>query len=297
MIECFELTKRKSGREILSNMSFRAPDGQVTGFLGPNGAGKSSTLRIVANVDQPDEGRVLVNGTPHASARVPARSMGISLDLDAFHPKRTGLQHLLILADYAGASKKDAQTVLHETGLSDAGTTLVGKYSLGMKQRLSIASALIGDPSNIVLDEPLNGLDAEGVVWLRETILRWGAEGRCVLVSSHQISEVFGVADRVVMISSGRIILDSEVNSLVERGKKRIVQLEGEIVPSVAALLEDMNVSRVSAGSGRVNCLVRPHVLMDAAASAGVRLPPFSIVDMQAEDFYFAAMRGQLDHE
>src|SRR5947207_6614918 len=183
------LHKRFGSTVALSGMSFTVQPGQVTGFVGPNGAGKSTTMRVILGLDAADEGTALVGGQPYRRLRHPLRHAGALLDAGALHPARTGRNHLLWLAHSQGLTKKRVDEVLTLTGLAGAGRRRAGGYSLGMRQRLGIAAALLGDPPVLMLDEPFNGLDPEGVVWIRGFLRGLAGEGRAVLVSSHPMSE------------------------------------------------------------------------------------------------------------
>lgn len=219
MITVEQLTKRYQGRVVVDDLTFAAPAGMVTGFLGPNGAGKSTTLRILLGLAHPDAGRATVTGRLYPDLPRPRRVVGAIIDSTGFHPGRSGRDHLRVVARGANIPQTRADEVLDLVGLRGAGSRHVGGYSLGMRQRLALAAALLGDPPVLVLDEPTNGLDPEGVAWLRGLLRTWAREGRCVLVSSHLLTEVEQVVDRVVIIKDGRLVLQGSVGELVaDRG-------------------------------------------------------------------------------
>lgn len=220
-IEVKGLTKRYGHTEVLRDVSFTAKPGRVTGFLGPNGAGKTTTLSILCGLVRPTTGQALIGGIPYQERKTPMREVGATLNVTSFHPGRTGRDHLRVLAAYAKVNSKRVTQVIDLVGLTKSAQRPVSTYSLGMRQRLALAGAMLGEPSCLVLDEPTNGLDPEGVRWLRELLHEMADDGRTVLVSSHILSEVEQVADDVVVISSGRVVHHSSMKVLVERGQKR----------------------------------------------------------------------------
>lgn len=206
MLEIRNLVKRRGAQEILSGISFKARPGRVTGFLGPNGAGKSSTLRILLGLDRATSGTALINGKPFAQLHHPLATVGAALDGSGAHRSRTGRAHLRWMACAAGLPRSRVEEVLEIVGLTKAAGQRVGKYSLGMGKRLAMAAALLGDPEILILDEPVNGLDPEGIRWIR-TFLRERAEsGNTVLLSSHLIGELAETVDDVVIMKHGKIV-------------------------------------------------------------------------------------------
>ncbi len=200
------LTKRRGPHTVLSDVTFQALPGRVTGFLGPNGAGKSSTLRILLDLDRPTGGTALIDGRPYRTLRDPLRTVGSMLDGSGAHRSRTARDHLAWVARSNGISSHRVGAVLEQVGLADAGRTRVSTFSLGMGQRLGLATALLGEPGTLVLDEPVNGLDPEGIRWIRGLLRRHADAGGTVLLSSHLMSEVAEIADDLVVISAGRIV-------------------------------------------------------------------------------------------
>ncbi|MEY9844372.1 ABC-2 type transport system ATP-binding protein [Streptacidiphilus sp. BW17] len=215
-IEIEGLRKRFGATQALDGMSFVVRPGRVTGFVGPNGAGKSTTMRVVLGLDAPDAGRALVGGHPYRSLAEPLRRLGSLLDTGALQPSRTARNHLLWLAHTQGLPQSRVDHVLGQVGLADAARRRAGGFSLGMRQRLGIAAALLGDPPTLMLDEPFNGLDPEGIRWIRALLVSLAAEGRAVLVSSHLMSELEGVADRLVVVGRGRVVADTGVRELLD---------------------------------------------------------------------------------
>jgi ABC-2 type transport system ATP-binding protein len=206
MLSIRGLSKRHGPHAVLSDVTFQALPGRVTGFLGPNGAGKSSTLRILLGLDRATAGTALVDGRPYQNLRDPLRTVGSVLDGSGAHRSRTARNHLTWIARASGIPKRRVTEVLDQVGLADARRTRVGKFSLGMGQRLGLAAALLGEPAALVLDEPVNGLDPQGIRWLRGLLREHAGQGGTVLLSSHLMSEVAAVADDLVVIAGGRIV-------------------------------------------------------------------------------------------
>ncbi|UYN83699.1 MAG: ATP-binding cassette domain-containing protein [Microcella sp.] len=215
------LTKVYGDVTALRDVSFMAQPGKVTGFLGPNGAGKTSTLRILLGLNRPTAGSATIDGSRYRDLVDPARRVGGSLSADVFHPGRTARAHLLAIAIAAGIERSRVDIVLEQVGLESAARRAVGGYSLGMRQRLGLAGALLGDPAALVLDEPINGLDPDGIRWMRSLLRSLAAEGRTVLLSSHVLSEVQQTVDDVVVIRHGRIVFDGPLSTL-EAGTARV---------------------------------------------------------------------------
>jgi ABC-2 type transport system ATP-binding protein len=208
--------RKKFGRvAAVDDVSFTVSYGQITGFLGPNGAGKTTTLRMILGLIRPDAGTAVIAGKPYAKLANPARTVGALLDAAAAHPGRSGRDHLRVLAAQAGIPGLRAGQLLERVGLADAAQQRVGRYSLGMRQRLGLAGALLGDPEILVLDEPGNGLDPQGIRWLRDLLRSLAAEGRAVLVSSHILAEVAQTVDDVVVISRGQTITQAPLGELL----------------------------------------------------------------------------------
>ena len=215
MITVSGLTKKYGDRTVVDQVSFELEPGTVTGFLGPNGAGKSTTMRMITGLVPTTSGTALVGGRPYTSLPNPGAVMGTLLDAGAVHPGRTGRTHLQLLAATLGVTAKRADEVLEMVGLTAAGGRRIGGYSLGMRQRLGIAAALLADPSVLMFDEPANGLDPEGIRWMRDLLRGHAARGGTVLLSSHLLGEVEHTVDRLLVIGSGRIVADGPIHELL----------------------------------------------------------------------------------
>lgn len=217
MLTIHNLVKHRGAEVILSGISFRARPGRITGFLGPNGAGKSSTLRILLGLDRATSGSALIHGKPYAELDHPLATVGAALDGSGAHPMRTGRAHLRWIARAAGLPRSRVEEVLELTGLSDAAGKRVRNYSLGMGKRLGMAAALLGDPQLLVLDEPVNGLDPEGIRWIRTFLRERAASGNTVLLSSHLMGELAETVDDVVIIKQGTIVADGTLDEVIGR--------------------------------------------------------------------------------
>ena len=238
MIEVRNLTKDYGSHRAVDDASFTAPPGVVTGFLGPNGAGKTTTLRILLGLARASAGQALIDGVPYAELASPRRTVGAVLDSMGFHPGRSGRDHLRIVARAAGISPRRVDEVLEFVALTAAAKRAVGGYSHGMRQRLALASALLGEPTVLVLDEPATGLDPAGMAWLRRLLGDWAAQGRTVLFSSHALREVELAADRVVIIDQGRIVHEAEAAELSGARRAVVVRTsDGARLGEVAAAL------------------------------------------------------------
>ena len=228
MLQVQNLTKRYGDKTAVNDMSFIVPDGKVTGFLGPNGAGKSTTMRMLVGLHKPTSGEALVDGKNYQSLKSPLHTVGALLDGKSVHPGRSARTHLMSIALTHGISAKRVDEVIGMTGLSQVAKRKVGGFSLGMNQRLGIASAILGDPHNVILDEPVNGLDPEGVVWVRQLAKYLASEGRAVLISSHLMSEMAQTADDLIIIGRGRLLEHTSIDELISRvgGHKVLVRTD-----------------------------------------------------------------------
>jgi ABC-2 type transport system ATP-binding protein len=213
------LTKRYGTVTAVDDLTFQLAPGRITGFLGPNGAGKSTTIRLLLGLARPTAGHATINGLPYAELRDPLRQVGALIDPNVFHPGRSGRTALRITARPARIPDRRVEEVLHLTGLGGAAHRRAGGYSLGMRQRLALAAALLGDPETLILDEPASGLDPEGVRWLRHLLRRLATEGRTVFVSSHLLAELAQTVDDVVIINQGRLVAAGPMTELLERTK------------------------------------------------------------------------------
>ena len=237
-IEVSGLRKRFGTTVALDGMTFTVAPGQVAGFVGPNGAGKSTTLRVIVGLDAPDEGHALVGGRPYRSWRRPLTVVGSVLDAGALQPSRTGRNHLLWLAHSQGLGAGRVDAVIGQAGLQSAARRRVGGYSLGMRQRLGIASAMLGDPPAVMFDEPFNGMDPEGIIWMRGFLRSLAAQGRAVLMSSHLMSELQDTADHLVIVGRGRVIADASTADLLAAASGDRVTLRTAAPAQAAAVLQ-----------------------------------------------------------
>jgi ABC-2 type transport system ATP-binding protein len=270
----------------------------VTGFVGPNGAGKSTTIRVILGLDAPDEGHALVSGQPYQQLQYPLRQVGALVDAAALQPSRTGRNHLLWLAhsQHMPASRVDA--VIELVGLASAARRKAGGYSLGMRQRLGIAAAMLGDPPVLIMDEPFNGMDPEGIIWIRRLLRSLAAEGRAVLVSSHLMSELQDIADHVVVIGRGRVLADAGIDDLVARASGDHVVVRTPAPADAARALEHANATApvIDGTTLRVSGLAAQQVV-EILGHARV---PFSEVTAQRaslEDVYLQLTSGEAEFQ
>lgn len=219
MLEVRGLTKHYGRVTAVDDLSFCVPPGRVTGFVGQNGSGKSTTMRLIMGLDRPDSGRATIGGLGYRDLRWPLRSVGAVLEARAFHPGRTAYAHLAALAASNRIPRRRAEEVLGQVGLADVAGRRAGKFSLGMAQRLGLAAALLGDPGVLLLDEPLNGLDPDGIRWLRGLVRSLAAQGRAILLSSHLIGEIAQTAEQLLVIQHGRLLADTTVAELTAGGE------------------------------------------------------------------------------
>jgi ABC-2 type transport system ATP-binding protein len=237
-IEVTGLRKRFGSALALDGMSFAVEPGQVTGFVGPNGAGKSTTMRVILGLDTPDEGHALVGGLRYQSLPHPMRYLGSLLDAGALQPSRSAHGHLLWLAYSQGLSAKRVDEVIEQAGLTDVARRRAGGFSLGMRQRLGVAAAMLGDPLILMLDEPFNGLDPEGIVWMRGFLRSLARQGRAVLVSSHLMSELEDTADHLVVVGRGKVVADTGVAALLAAAAGGRVTLKTSAAPDAVTVLD-----------------------------------------------------------
>src|SRR5579872_3523505 len=281
MIEVENLSKRYGEKLAVDGVSFVVQPGIVTGFLGPNGAGKSTTMRMIAGLDEPTSGRVLVNGKDYRTVQAPMAELGILLEARSVHTGRSARNHLLALAQTNGVSRRRVDELIDIVGLTDVAGKRVGGFSLGMGQRLGIASALLGDPRVVVLDEPVNGLDPEGVLWVRNLLKSLAADGHTVFVSSHLMSEMAQTAARLVVIGRGRLIADTTVEEFVARAGGSAVTVR---TPQAARLRElllgpDITVTSERSGVLQVQGLTAEQIGQTAWQA---RLPIYELTPQQA---------------
>ena len=286
MIEARGLVKRYGTTAAVNDLSFTIRPGLVTGFLGPNGAGKTTAMRLILGLDRPSAGTVTVNGQPYAASPAPMHEVGALLDAGAVHGGRTARNHLLGLAQTNGISRRRVDEVLGVVGLTDVAAKRTKGFSLGMRQRLGIAAALLGDPQILMFDEPVNGLDPEGILWIRNLMRSLAAEGRTVLVSSHLMSEMEYTADHLLVIGRGRLIADCGMAEFIARGSGQAVRVRTPQPDALARAVAAAGGSVAAAaddGQFEVRGLTEDQV-SDLAFAQGIRL------------YHLAATRVSLEH-
>jgi ABC-2 type transport system ATP-binding protein len=250
MIEAHGLTRRYGDKTAVDGLTFTVRPGVVTGFLGPNGAGKSTTMRLILGLDAPTSGSVTVNCKPYQQHAAPLHEVGALLDARSVHPGRSAYNHLLALAQTCGIRRSRVDEVVEAVGLGEVARRRAGGFSLGMGQRLGIAAALLGDPATVILDEPVNGLDTEGIRWIRSLLRGLAAEGRTVFVSSHLMSEMALTAQHLIVIGRGRLIADTGVEEFVARAAPGVVRVRSTDPAALATLLRSREVAVSEAGDG-----------------------------------------------
>ncbi len=250
MIEAHALTKRYGDKTAVADLSFTVRPGAVTGFLGPNGAGKSTTMRMILGLDAPTAGHVTVNGKHYAAHRAPLHEVGAMLEARSVHTGRSAFHHLLSLAATTGIPRSRVEEVIDIVGLREVAGRRAGGFSLGMGQRLGIASALLGDPATLVLDEPVNGLDPEGILWIRNLLKQLAAEGRTVLVSSHLMSEMALTAEHLIVVGRGRLIADTSVEEFTRNAAHSSVHVRTDETDRLRTLLAGPEVTVASYARG-----------------------------------------------
>ena len=297
MIEAVGLTKRYGDTLAVDDLSFTVPPGHVTGFLGPNGAGKSTTMRMILGLDAPTAGKVTVNGRPYARFRRPLREIGALLEAKAVHGGRSAYNHLLCLALSNGIDRSRVDEVLELVGLQQVARKRVGGFSLGMGQRLGIASALLGDPQVLMFDEPVNGLDPEGVRWIRTLVKSLAGEGRTIFLSSHLMSEMAITADRLIIIGRGKLIAETTVADLLRSGPDSVVKARSPQDDALAALLEarGLFVVRDADRTLRVSG-VSADVVGQLAVANGVTLQELSVEQASLEQRYMELTGEAVDY-
>jgi ABC-2 type transport system ATP-binding protein len=273
MIEARGLTKRYGDKVAVDDLSFRVRPGVVTGFLGPNGAGKSTTMRMILGLDAPTSGSVTVNGKPYREHTAPLREVGALLEARSVHPGRRAYHHLLALAQTSGIGRSRVDEVIDAVGLREVARRRAGGFSLGMGQRLGIAVALLGDPHTVILDEPINGLDTEGIRWIRSLLRGLAAQGKTVFVSSHLMNEMALTAQHLIVIGRGRLIADTGVKEFIAGAEGDTVRVRSTDPDALAALLRPRaaEVSRDRDGALTVSGLSTDQVGR-AAGAAGITL-------------------------
>jgi ABC-2 type transport system ATP-binding protein len=297
MIEVSTLTKRYGDKVAVDDLSFTVPSGQVTGFLGPNGAGKSTTMRVIMGLDRATSGSATIDGRGYADLEAPLRHVGALLEAKAIHPGRSARAHLLALAQTHGLSRRRVDEVIDLVGLTSVADRRAGGFSLGMGQRLGLAVALLGDPATIILDEPVNGLDPDGVLWIRTLLRSLAREGRTVLVSSHLMAEMALTADHLIIVGRGRLLADTSVDALIATATNRPVTVTS---PDAAALADHLR-RQGAAVTGVATDQLDVHgigadVVGDTAARHGLRLHELHTDAASLEEVYLALTRDSREY-
>ncbi|SEG97064.1 ABC-2 type transport system ATP-binding protein [Nonomuraea solani] len=297
MISLKGLTKRYGDRLAVDDLSLELRPGAVTGFLGPNGAGKSTTMRLILGLDRPTSGSALVGGVPYRRIRNPLRTVGALLDARALHPGRSGHAHLVALARSNGIARRRVSEVLETVGMAGAARKRAGTLSLGMSQRLGIAAALLGDPEVLMFDEPVNGLDPDGVRWVRGLMRSLAAEGRTVFVSSHLMSEMQLTADHLVVIGKGRLIMDAPLGEVIAGSSLTAVLVRSPHAGDLAVRLraEGLRVDRLGENELEATGAAVERV-GDLAHEAGIRLHELRTREASLEQAYQELTSGSVEY-
>ena len=296
MIEVSNLTKRFADVTAVDDISFTVQPGKVTGFLGPNGAGKTTTMRAIAGLDRPSAGTAMVNGKRLAEHRAPLHEIGVLLNAGHVHPGRSATNHLLALAATHGIGRTRVREVIELTGLESVANKRAGTFSLGMGQRLGIAGALLGDPATLVMDEPINGLDPDGVVWVRQLLRELAADGRTVFLSSHLMSEMAITADHLIVIGRGQLIADSPIAEVLAGADKSRVFVRTNDAARLAVALAAPSVTVTTVAHDELEIIgIDAGVIARIAADAGVLLHELSTHTASLEDAYMSLTRSSVE--
>ena len=297
MIEAHGLTKRYGEKTAVDNVSFTVEPGRVTGFLGPNGAGKSTTMRMAVGLDHPTSGSITVNGKPFRQHKAPLREVGALLEAKAVHTGRNATNHLRGLAATHGIGRKRVNEVIEMTGLGAVAGKRVGGFSLGMGQRLGIAAAMLGDPRTLILDEPVNGLDPEGVKWVRTLVRYLADEGRTVFLSSHLMSEMAITADSLIVIGRGKIIAQGPVQEIIDASSAASVRVRSPQAGDLATRLQGdgVTVTSVEGSLLDISGLTAPQV-GEAAAAAGIVLHELTPQRASLEDAFMSLTADDVEY-
>ncbi len=297
MIEAVDLTKTYGPKTAVDHISFTVEPGTVTGFLGPNGAGKSTTMRLIMGLDRPTSGSVSVNGKPYNKLAAPLCDVGALLDAKGLHGSRSARAHLTQLAVSNGIPRRRVDEVLELTGLTGVAKKRVKGFSLGMGQRLGIAAAMLGDPGVLIFDEPVNGLDPEGVKWVRETCRRLADEGRTVFISSHLMSEMAQTADHLLVIGRGRILTSGPVDEVIAASTTDRVRVASPQASALAELLGRQGIVTATAGPSLLETTAATAAQVgEAAAAAGIVLHELTTVHASLEDAYLTLTNGEVEY-
>lgn len=296
MIQATGLTKRYGAKTAVAGIDFEVRPGVVTGFLGPNGAGKSTTMRMIVGLDAPSAGSVTVNGKPYREQRAPLHEVGALLEAKAAHKGRTARNHLRVLAATHRIPDRRVDEVIELAGLTEVARKRVGGFSLGMGQRLGIAAALLGDPATLILDEPVNGLDPDGVRWVRTFVRQLAAEGRTVLLSSHLMSEMAQTADHVIVLGRGRVLADMPIGQLIAGGGSKVA-VASPRATELAPLLRSKGATVTDGSAERFEVSgMDAAAVGDAAAAAGIALHELTTVSSSLEEVYLSMTADEVEY-
>src|ERR1700761_9004118 len=296
MIEARGLTKRYGDKVAISDVTFTVSPGLVTGFLGPNGAGKSTTMRMIIGLDAPTSGTVTVNGKPYAEHSRPLHEVGALLEARAVHTGRSARNHLLAMAATAGIGARRVEEVIDLVGLTEVASKRVGSFSLGMGQRVGIASALLGDPETLILDEPVNGLDPDGVRWIRNLLRGLADQGRTVFLSSHLMSEMALTADHVIVVGRGRLLRDQSMAEFIAAASAETVRVRSPQARELAGLLAGEGVTVRDPADGVLEVEGLPSERIGTvAASAQITLYELTTLDASLEEAYMSLTEDSID--
>src|SRR5664280_1297510 len=297
MIEALDLTKMYGHKKAVDDLTFSVKPGIVTGFLGPNGAGKSTTMRMILGLDAPTAGSVRVNGGRYRESSAPMAELGLLLEARAVHTSRSAYNHLLALAQTGGIPRARVDEVVDMVGLRQVARKRVGGFSLGMGQRLGIASALLGDPHTLILDEPVNGLDPDGIRWIRNLLKSLAAEGRTVFVSSHLMSEMAQTAQHLIVIGRGRLIADTSMDEFIAGSSRGLVRVRTTDPRTLAAVLRGPDVSVVvAAGDALEVSGLSTDQIGIAAGRAGITLLELSAQQTSLEEAFMDLTKDDVEY-
>jgi len=297
VIEARGLTKKYGDKTAVDNLSFVVPPGIVTGFLGPNGAGKSTTMRMLVGLDSPTSGTATVNGRRYAEHRAPLHEVGALLEARAIHTGRSAENHLLAMAATTGIGRRRVEEVIDLVGLREVASKRAGAFSLGMGQRLGIASALLGDPATVMLDEPVNGLDPEGILWIRNLLKGLAAEGRTVFVSSHLMSEMAQTAEHLIVIGRGRLIRDVSVQEFISSASTNSVHVRSPQAAQLREILLQDGVSVASSAAGELDITgLSSDEIGIRAAAAGLVLYELATVQASLEEAFMELTADSVEY-
>jgi ABC-2 type transport system ATP-binding protein len=295
-IEVIGLRKRFGAQQALDGMTFTVRPGQVTGFVGPNGAGKSTTMRVILGMDAPDDGVALTGGQRYATLRTPLTHVGAMIDAGAVQPSRSARNHLMWLAHSQGLPARRVDAVIEQAGLRSAARRKAGGFSLGMRQRLGVAAALLGDPPILIMDEPFNGMDPEGIAWIRTLLRGLARQGRAVLVSSHLMSELEDTADHLVVVGRGKVIADASVADMIATASGDRVSLRTTAPAEAMTVLANAGATVAATAPGQLTISgLAPERVVAALTAAALPFSEVSAYRAALEEAYMELTRDQVE--